>query len=184
RVPTIAVFYDGFNDVFSAAQQGVAGLPQNEFNRRTEFNLSVAPPRLLKALLQNSHSFGLAADLKAHFLSSAKRSATSDPHRLALAISANYLQNLRIVAALASAYDFRLLVYWQPTLFDKRRLSPFEQRQIAREQGQLSRTFYNLAVSAVTEARPIEMKKFDNLARVVADVTDPLFIDLVHMGEE
>lgn len=35
--PDIVVFYDGVNDTFSAYQQGVAGLPQNEFNRQTEF---------------------------------------------------------------------------------------------------------------------------------------------------
>ncbi len=31
--PALVVFYDGVNDIFSAYQQRMAGLPQNEFNR-------------------------------------------------------------------------------------------------------------------------------------------------------
>lgn len=38
--PEIVIFYNGFNDVFSSFQQGVAGIPMNEFNRRKEFNLT------------------------------------------------------------------------------------------------------------------------------------------------
>ena len=36
----LAIFLDGANDVFAALQEGQAGLPQNEENRRREFNSS------------------------------------------------------------------------------------------------------------------------------------------------
>ncbi|HSH75951.1 MAG TPA: SGNH/GDSL hydrolase family protein, partial [Longimicrobiales bacterium] len=35
--PSAVVFYDGINDVFSAVQKGQAGWPQNEVNRRRDF---------------------------------------------------------------------------------------------------------------------------------------------------
>ena len=35
--PDIVVFYDGINDVASTVQNGVAGIPQNESNRRADF---------------------------------------------------------------------------------------------------------------------------------------------------
>ena len=38
NIPDLVVFYDGVNDVFSAYQQGKAGIPQNENNREKEFN--------------------------------------------------------------------------------------------------------------------------------------------------
>ena len=39
NVPDEVIFYDGVNDVFSTFQNNEAGLPQNEQNRATEFNL-------------------------------------------------------------------------------------------------------------------------------------------------
>lgn len=40
QIPDLVIFYDGVNDMYSAYQQKVAGLPENEFNRVKEFNLS------------------------------------------------------------------------------------------------------------------------------------------------
>ena len=37
NIPDVAIFYDGINDIFAAYQDGRAGLPQNEGNRRREF---------------------------------------------------------------------------------------------------------------------------------------------------
>ena len=40
QLPDLVIFYDGINDLFSAYQQRVAGLTENEYNRVNEFNLS------------------------------------------------------------------------------------------------------------------------------------------------
>jgi lysophospholipase L1-like esterase len=40
NVPDAVIFYEGVNDTYSAYQNGIAGIPQNEFNRVKEFNLS------------------------------------------------------------------------------------------------------------------------------------------------
>ena len=56
NVPDVAIFYNGPNDVFAAHQQGVAGLPQNEFNRRAEFNLT-HPSRFAGILKFSVRSF-------------------------------------------------------------------------------------------------------------------------------
>lgn len=50
-VPDIAVFYHGLNDMYSAAQSGEAGIPQNEWNRRAEFNLSSRKIQLYRLAL-------------------------------------------------------------------------------------------------------------------------------------
>ncbi|MBC8457124.1 MAG: hypothetical protein H8D67_03910, partial [Deltaproteobacteria bacterium] len=39
NIPNIVIFYDGINDTFSAFQNGISGIPQNEWNRKKEFNL-------------------------------------------------------------------------------------------------------------------------------------------------
>jgi lysophospholipase L1-like esterase len=38
-VPGLAIFYGGANEVYSAIGSGDAGIPQNEDNRRREFNI-------------------------------------------------------------------------------------------------------------------------------------------------
>lgn len=40
NVPDIVIFYDGVNDTYSAYRNEIAGIPQNEFNRVKEFNLT------------------------------------------------------------------------------------------------------------------------------------------------
>src|SRR3954451_8179244 len=37
--PQIVIFYDGYNDTFSAFQNRIAGIPLNEDNRVAEFNI-------------------------------------------------------------------------------------------------------------------------------------------------
>ena len=48
--PDVVIFYDGVNDTYSAFQQLRAGLPQNEFNREIEFNLSKPEKKHLSKL--------------------------------------------------------------------------------------------------------------------------------------
>lgn len=38
-MPDLVIFYDGYNDVFAAEDNGGAGLTYNETTRREEFNL-------------------------------------------------------------------------------------------------------------------------------------------------
>jgi lysophospholipase L1-like esterase len=51
-----------------------------------------------------------------------------------------YLSNCRVVHQLGALYGFQSFFYWQPTLFDKSDLSPFEQKLVA-DAGQDSRLF-------------------------------------------
>jgi len=46
NVPNLVIFYDGYNDIFSAEDNGVAGLTYNERTRAKEFNLLSYPRRL------------------------------------------------------------------------------------------------------------------------------------------
>ena len=47
NIPNMVVFYDGVNDSYSAFQNKVAGIPENESNRIEEFNLLKNPKKML-----------------------------------------------------------------------------------------------------------------------------------------
>lgn len=128
NVPDIVVFYDGVNDAWAAFQSGVAGIPQNEINRIVEFNSRnrlnwrgglvdrLALYRFTRGALGSFGSAGSGATRR--FL---------DP-ALATSVVDVYLENVRIVKALAREYGFRAVFFWQPTIYSKNVLSAEEQR--------------------------------------------------------
>ena len=93
-IPDIVVFYDGFNDTFSAYQQGIAGLPMNEFNRVEEFNLS-------------KKWFGEYLRVKFY------TSEHNYNEECYLDVVNNYIENMWVVYALAKHYRFQLCYFWQ-----------------------------------------------------------------------
>ena len=124
NIPDVAIFYDGGNDTGAAFQYGVAGLPQNEYNREVEFNLlqkdelrSLAVRDAVKRLsiirFINGALSGLVAsrsDIRFRPLECAK--PISDKQALARAVIERYLSNVKLAQALSKFYGFKCLFYW------------------------------------------------------------------------
>ncbi len=109
----LAIFLDGANDVFAALQEGQAGLPQNEENRRREFNSS----RQLGAQLR---AWALRLEGITRLLQPAPPAAQPAAlDALATAIAEHYLTQVMQASALAQRYGIGLIPVWQPTLFDR-----------------------------------------------------------------
>jgi hypothetical protein len=126
--PDIVVFYDGINDVAAAVQNGIAGTPQNEFNRVAEF-------RLGRAIRGWEEGYGIGADLRALGLlgvAATERSQlvqrlrlmtrppiprTPDLTReqdLTEEILEIYSGTVAMVEALSRSFGFRAIYVWQP----------------------------------------------------------------------
>jgi lysophospholipase L1-like esterase len=99
NIPDIVIFYDGFNDTYSAYQQGVAGLPMNEFNRSVEFNLSKK---------------WLGAYLKAKF----RKEVHNFNMNCVNGVLWNYLKNIQTAQALAREFKFEFHYFWQDYNYD------------------------------------------------------------------
>ncbi len=117
-LPDIAVFYHGFNDVFSARlQEGMAGLPLRESQRIDD----VEAGRLLRqgqpVLTLPSNSL---AQVDWTLVAAASYSAQP--------IIDNWLANRRLIQATAIEFDVQVLFVWQPALFAKESLTDFEAR--------------------------------------------------------
>lgn len=116
NVPNVAVFYEGYNDIGSAWQQKVAGIPQNEFNRSKDFALG--------RIIASDDIFEVASAVYAKGPPvNAPLIASSDD---VPSIADRFLANVRLIRATAAAYNVNVIVIWQPILFFKQSRSDWE----------------------------------------------------------
>ena len=189
--PDAVVFYDGANEVLSAYQSGQAGLPQNESNRRREFDDRASPGRLalaaLRSTLPGSAFYRLATSLRAR-LSGAQPVTVPPPAEaaastvdLATAILDLYDQNRRLVEALADEFGFEPRFYWQPFIYNKANLTPYERDEVDKyaSLAPLFRSTYEIAARLASDPGD----DFLDLSGLLADSPKLLFTDFCHTTE-
>ena len=138
NVPDVAVFLDGFNDVVSAYQNGVAGITENEENRVAEFNalnVSVDPlgaaGRTVEAAMRSLSVIHLSRKVlrrigvpvpergsKGIRMSWDVSYAGERDPKLAGQVVASYAANARLVEGVSRSLGFAALFYWQPTVYE------------------------------------------------------------------
>ncbi len=198
-IPSLVVFYDGVNETFSAFQNQEAGLPQNENNRRNEFNIlkdeerisdayfaTAAMPEgigrlgnaIMNRLAPSGGSFGVEA--------MSRRAAAveiEDPDALMTDIVEVYQSNVELVEVLADHYGFETLFYWQPLIFTKQNLSEYEQRW--HDIGSVLWKDFLLEVYDRVERDPNlnQMDSFHNISAVFDETEEPYYLDAFHLTE-
>jgi lysophospholipase L1-like esterase len=200
NVPSLVVFYDGVNDVYSAYQQQVAGLPQNEFNRVREFNLSqprryrqlrrvflrravdqLAMTRLVRNVLRRLGVADHREEAAIH--PRPVRDSTADEETLFRDVVAIYGNTVQTVVALGQSYGFKALFYWQPTVFDKERLTPYEESERQR-MAHLQRFYWK--VSGLVQQGGLATEYdgvFHDVGGIFDAVSQPVFVDWCHICE-
>lgn len=182
--PDLVIFYDGVNDVFSAFQNGEAGLTQQEWHRRDEFNLLKHYGRSSPFLLSRLEHSGINRLLfKCTFRDTGRNRSSIEPKTLAGETVRVYASNLKIVQALGEAEGFKILFYWQPVLFSKKALTPFEQH-LEKTQG-ASKAAFALAYQSIREAPELKNDPlFHDLSGFFDESGELIFIDFCHITEE
>ncbi|MGE5295456.1 MAG: SGNH/GDSL hydrolase family protein [Solirubrobacterales bacterium] len=200
NVPDLVIFYDGVNDIYSAYQQQKAGLPQNEFHRAQEFNVS--QPRSYESLriLCIRRSIGSLAVVRfsrnilrkvgievdpraAATYDSPPPSSAADREALFQQVLAAYRGNMRTVSILGEAYGFKALFYWQPTIFDK--LYPTVDEQKVRQEI-VGLQPYCETLCQLVQQKPfsgIDGAVFRDMSDVFSSARQPIFIDWCHVSE-
>ncbi len=183
NVPDIVIFYDGYNDVYAALQNRVAGFSQFEWKRELEYNISTRYNKLKKVFLLNSlDRFYLGKFIKSLSNSlSYKQPFSQESKTLAKDIIEVYLNNIKIIDALGKAYGFRPLFYWQPVIYTKNNLTPFEKGFATEPLGSL----YHEA-HAVMKANHGEFAHyhFYDISGLFAAAKNPVYIDYCHVNED
>lgn len=176
NAPEIAVFYQGFNDTLTAYLQRYAGVSLQEDMRAADSEAgrilrSGRPLLRLPGFNLDDHDFSLAAVYPSSAASIADR----------------WLQNARMIEALAAAHNVHVIFVWQPALHHKQTLSPFEEEILNRLETDLP-GFIDLYTQVEEELRArVAREEFDSLV-FLSDLfkNDPrsIFYDLVHITEE
>lgn len=192
NIPDVVVFYDGINDVTSAIFSGRAGVPQNEYRRRAEFNLlsqcresdykseffsrcvnNLATVRIVRAAL-----YRLGSGVP---VSKAEKVAREADPALTEDVADVYVHNMEIVRMLAERYGFTALFYLQPVIFEKNTLTPYEQKQL--EAATKYRDFFTDCYAAITQ-KTADVSCFHDISGVLADCPRPCFLDFMHIDEK
>jgi hypothetical protein len=89
-----------------------------------------------------------------------------------------YLVNKRVVEAVAKSYGFKCVFFWQPTVYTKTHLTPYEAAQ-----GWLpgDREFLDGVHSRIVAIA--DREKIHDLSGVFGSSTHPYFIDEAHITE-
>jgi lysophospholipase L1-like esterase len=196
NVPDVIIFYDGVNDTYSAYQNGIAGIPQNEMNRVKEFNL-LKPERhqdlqetFVRDTLNNLSTvrfvkrLSLALNIRKEVKSIPERSILGNEEQLAKEIVNTYLGNVAIVKSLAASYGFKPLFYWQPTIFEKNKLSDYEKNVYGGQDEQDIQAFYKATYGIMRKnERLLNDNTFHDVSTIFLDVRESIFVDWFHLRE-
>jgi hypothetical protein len=190
RVPDIAVFYDGFNEIFTAMQAGAAGIPMNEYNRMLEFNI-LHPSRTRDfyfEVLSRTNTFqlirGLRTKLWPEVVADSLRGR--DTGSLARDVVKVYSSNVEFVSAMAKEFGVGVQFYWQPSVFTKD--PPTEpEKAIIRSSTDFAVDFaalYRQAQEAMRQNNRIAGRSdFRDISNILDGYSKTAFIDTVHATE-
>ena len=93
-----------------------------------------------------------------------------------------YRANLSIVDQLGRGFGFKALYYWQPVVFDKASLTPYEREEA--EKFAWARGFLGEVYEAIRASSELRSeRRFHDLSRLFADSEDLIFIDYCHTTE-
>jgi len=192
--PDLVVFYDGANDLFSAYQNRMAGIPQNEENRRKEFNLVREPLRAtLTALETVATCSGLARVARvvtrsilgqqSQMPAAGSRADAVMQDDLAQQIVRTYEANIAFVEALSRAFAFSAEFVWQPLVFTKTHLTKPEQDAARLWEYLKPLSERTNALLRASEAMS-RKSNFHNLTSAFEDKNETIFVDWCHVTEE
>jgi len=184
NIPDLVVFYDGANDVFSAYQQGKAGIPQNENNREKEFNAIRSKKRSLMVFLESLKTLSTVKFIIGLIQPEMKPLpySGSEIQKLAKETIEVYLKNNTTINLWAKEYGFKVVYYWQPTIFSKPELSDFEKKE-AEKYGFIKDIVHAADVHTSNIKAEMESSVFYNISDIFRNESKPIFIDYCHVSE-
>jgi lysophospholipase L1-like esterase len=184
NIPDYVVFYGGLNDVISSLENGRAGIPMNEDSRGREYNSLSSKKKSVLNLFYSLRTLATIRFIKSK-ITHRQKSWEFSKDELELLVEKTvqqYNENIRLINALGRQYGFKSIFYWQPSIFYKSVLSPYE-KSIVKKEVSLKKVMEKLNSELYPEDLVHENIRFYNLTYMFSSETDPLFIDWYHTGE-
>jgi lysophospholipase L1-like esterase len=191
--PDVAVFYEGFNDVYSAVSGGRSGIPLYESNRERDFEAGQREREREGRLASALVPLALPLQWVGHGSDTARGGPpAADPGLVAKSADARgvvdlYLANLAAARVLADAHGVRAIFVWQPHPYLGKALTRFEAEQVqgferycpglTRALGDVDRELRGRAAAGAVPAG------FLDLSRVFEGSAGPVYVDFCHLTE-
>lgn len=175
--PDVIIFLDGLNDMYSAFQSGIAGIEQNADARKQKFESSTV--ELNEFLKEKSNLFKF---IKTNFCRTSKNMILKkiNYEKFARSIIDSYNQNVELVSKIALAYDIKPIFIWQPTIFDKRNLSKYEDKVL--EVVSFWKQLHTSVKTIIQNEGCLNQCVFD-MSDIFADEREPIYVDPWHYNE-
>ena len=193
KIPDIVIFLDGVNDAFSASQQGIAGLPQNEYKRAAELNLlnpqmrwhsikAFAPIVFRRTLRIVQRIVGVAIG-KTNLSPDTVEVDKEQQDVLANDVVHIYADIMSTVRLLGEKWSFSSYFFWQPTIYSKKHLTSFEANE-KEINIKYEKFFKNVNTRVDQNATFTNEKGFYNLLHLMDDIDEGIFLDFAHISEQ
>jgi lysophospholipase L1-like esterase len=181
--PDVVIFYDGYNDAFSALQQHVAGLPQNEFNRSAEFNI-LNPGRahdFYLEVLKRSNVYKLMRGLRNRVVEEKPVPPLSPEQETQLVsdVMRIYLTNTTMIESIGKTMGFTAMFYWQPSVYSRSKATLYEQSWTQESEHRFFTETYAAAKHSSLAAKP----SFHDISDVFDGYEGTLYVDYAHTTE-
>ena len=193
KIPDVVIFLDGVNDSFSAFQQGIAGLPQNEYNRVAELNLlhpqmrwrsiNAFIPIVFRRTIRFFRYIAGFGNGEETFSQDSEGISESKHDALADDVVHIYADIMSTVRFLGNKWSFASYFFWQPTIYSKKHLTPFE----AGEKNiniKYDKFFQKVNTRVEKHDAFAEQKGFYNLLYLMDDIDEGVFLDFAHISEK
>jgi lysophospholipase L1-like esterase len=175
-VPDMVIFYDGVNDVIAAYNAGEAGAHRNLSSFVNA--ITAAPPNPLVQWLLNTHIVRFAQGL---ISSGAPAANPPDYTALSGEVVDLYLNNVRMVNALAGEYGFTPVMLWQPVLVVESKPPTDEEYVMTQVVGGDLMTMYRESWAQV-KARQGDVENLYYIADALDGIEAPLYFDHHHLA--
>ena len=188
NIPDIVVFYDGVNDCYTMLQGSQPGLPKNEYNRVDEFNLLSRPFDIPRELLIRSDIFKVARMFSKNLFKVNKRLPGKVYNHREIGQEAVdiYLNNIRIANSMLKSISNKnilSLFYWQPTIYYKKYLTPYEAQEYCSSEA--NGDIFTSADERIKGKQSLYKDcNLYNIDNIFMEHKEPIFIDMCHLNED
>lgn len=189
RRPDLVVFDDGFADVFAVYESGRADTHMDYDRIREIFNSGIRK-RGQFGYLKESATYRLATTImsrverlraSAASKGSARKAPARDLDALAQTAVDNYLQNIRLVDALAKGYGFEYLAFWGPVLYAGQKPLAGPERRILESQMAAAPGLAELSRKTYSQMFSQPHDRLLDLSGVFDSVAADLYLDPSHV---
>ena len=193
NIPDVVVFYCGINEVLASLFTGRPGTTLHESNREQEFNL-LHPSRrsslTRETLTRGAKDRALGRVVRGLLRRMGPKPDPYGPLKQNLSKAPDVGRQLkRLVQSHAMAvrswgnqYGFRCFFFWQPVIYHKQQHSDYEGQLLKND---FMEAYFAQVYDAVTQSDwNAQGAIFFDMRHVFAAEKEPMFIDLVHLGEQ